>query len=153
MTDNIERAEDFLEHFGVKGMKWGVKKSEGGGTGFQGPAKSKPTKADILEARNNISSQARAAENKYYEKVGQTDARYAANKLKDPATAKAVRDKGYKKAMEQLDKDYGQIDKDPDAAIANKMTTGEKWATAATLTLTGVAFAGYAAAVAGSMNR
>lgn len=43
---------DFLAHFGVKGMKWGVRKdTDGGGDRNAHGLKGKPSRAEILEGR------------------------------------------------------------------------------------------------------
>lgn len=73
MTDELERASDFLQHFGVKGMKWGVRREEetGGASGkseaeqtaqFKGvkddPKTTKQKAKGIIEGQSKLNAQA-----------------------------------------------------------------------------------------------
>ena len=49
--ENKPPLEDLIEHYGVKGMKWGHRKAGDGSSGSAPPAKRKPTATDIRNAR------------------------------------------------------------------------------------------------------
>lgn len=110
MTD----VDTFLEHYGVKGMKWGVRKKHesSGGSSSSKPAKTKVTSADIHQARYRQSLRAR----KYQESQGDFIVARTA-KGQDAA----------EKIMRAREKEYFT---NPDAKLAARSTTGEKVAAA-----------------------
>lgn len=127
-----EVTDDFLQHYGVQGMKWGKRngssKSGGGGTGKNG----KVTSGDIHLARRAQVARARnlsAAESKYY----------AATTNKGRAKAE--------KMMDKLEKDFYN---NPDAKISAKMTKSEKVGAAIVYGMAGAMVVSYAAAIAAS---
>lgn len=90
--------EDALEHYGVKGMRWGVRKS----------SSERVSTEQIKAAR--LKNDARLA------KIQQADIDYRL------ATTK----KGKKAAIDTIAKYGREINNDPDTRIASKMTKGEK---------------------------
>lgn len=56
-TANFEREYDELEHYGIKGMKWGVRKKHDSGSGSSStPAKPKPTMSADAKHASKIKS-------------------------------------------------------------------------------------------------
>ena len=99
--------DDFLEHHGVLGMKWGHHKAEGGSSGGSGGSgRTKPTNDEIKQAR--LRQQAR-----YNQQV---------RLYSEGVTAKS--EKGRQKAYDEINR-IGQ-ESLADKKIAKRATTGEK---------------------------
>jgi len=129
-SDFREVGEDFVAHYGKKGMHWGVRNSRpdiadaAGNPGLSKPKKVKPTSSDIKAARARQSIR----ERKYEESQGDY---MVARTNKGQAKAEKV--------MRKLEKDYflGK-----DAETANRMTKGEKITTGILLGVSGLILAG-----------
>lgn len=117
--------DDFLEHQGVKGMKWGKHKvkADQGGTGKNG----KITSGDIHLARFKQDARLR----KLQEAEGDF---FVARTAKGQDKAEKI--------MRKLEKSYFD---NPDAKMAARMTKGEKVITGLMLGLSAVAVAGIVA--------
>lgn len=102
--------EDFLAHYGVKGMKWGRRKAEGssdGGSSSSAKPK-KPSSADILEARKRH------------------NARVMDIYDQDAKAAYASTPEARKKATAKLRKMAREARASEDAKIGNKATAADK---------------------------
>lgn len=109
-----EKADEFLAHMGVVGMKWG--KHKAGGDSSSGSAKepkltSKEKDKAIADARDRQQVRATKLDVKAFQ------------------TYTATSKKAQVKANEAYDRAAKQILTNPDAATAAKMTSGEKVAT------------------------
>lgn len=107
MTQNNQEfatPEAALEHYGVKGMQWGVRKAQDSATSVK---RSKPTNTEIHDARANQASKQREI-NRQIDKT-------------NLSTGKAQE----KNAKKLSDMAYDML-KDPDRATALRLTTGEK---------------------------
>lgn len=97
---SLEELGAQLEHFGTKGMKWGVRKQQ-----------RKDRNQQIKGARRNVAN-----------RQAEIDAIVrSANKTKDPAQRAKLDKLATKKAKELFEH--------PDQLTASRMTTGEKWTT------------------------
>jgi len=126
-TDFKEVGENYLEHYGKMGMKWGHRNAASGATKTDKPKKVKVTTADIKSARARQS----VRERKYEESQGDFIVART-NKGRDRA----------EKVMRKHEKEYflGK-----DAKTADRMTRGEKIGTTLVLGITGLVFAGMVA--------
>lgn len=102
--------DDSLQHFGVKGMRWGIRKAEDSADGSSAkPKKStKPTNADIKSARERQKTRAREFEEASAEY-------YTSRTAKGEAAAERL----------MRNKEW-ELYNGPDRDIADRMTTGEK---------------------------
>jgi len=127
--------DEALEHYGVKGMKWGVRRSQAQldraagrkrTTVKERVAKSKAKTAETKDARARVASKERQL-NRQVDRVNLAEA-------------------GKKQADEYLKLEKMSVDflKDPDRSTALRLTTGEKAAMAAIAAVPGI---GTAAAV------
>lgn len=110
MTD----ADDFLAHYGIKGMKWGHHKSQTTTSGEPKQSRRQRRAANnsaIREARSRQSGRARAYEEAQAEF-------FVARTNKGQAKAEEI--------MRRMEKDFFTH---PDATTAAKLTSGEKLAT------------------------
>lgn len=132
-NQNGASREEAIEHYGIKGMKWGVRRTD-----------------EQLARANRRSKGSLKRESKYLDKSAKVAAKganknYAPNrtrKIKE-ARARAARDKmavnkaaleyslattnkGRKAAAKELEKSYDKYINSPDLDIGNKMTRGEK---------------------------
>jgi hypothetical protein len=110
---------DDLFHFGVKGMRWGVHRSEssgGGGGGSSTPSKHKPTTSEIKTARRSVRSQQQRIIDLQNDSVS--------------AGARAVFSKDARRELDSITKEYRDLTKklkdDPARAVAARTTRGEK---------------------------
>lgn len=105
MTEQVMTTEefvgDFLEHYGVKGMRWGQRKARN---------------ADIKSARRRIHRQT----GKDWDKLGKLE-----DKALNAKTA-AARDAATRKLTAEEQRQSIAHLKNPDRATAMRMTTGEK---------------------------
>lgn len=101
--NEFDTPADALEHFGVKGMKWGRRKA-------------KPTATEIRDARALTAGRER-------------EIRRATDQL-NLAVAKSPNSKETKKVAKELAQLHVDYLKNPDRATAWRMTTGEKLASA-----------------------
>jgi hypothetical protein len=111
MDDKPPLDEDLLIHFGVKGMRWGHRKSSsdsGSGAPPKKPVKKKITSETIREARATH------------------HARMTQLVLADQKVRLATTKKGKDAALKIVEKYAKQMANSDDARIANKMTRGEK---------------------------
>jgi hypothetical protein len=116
--------DDFLAHYGVKGMKWGKRKA-----------------ARLERNREILSARGRQVERE--DKYEQSVVDYFNAKTRS-GKAKAER------AMAENEK---KLINSPDAAMAAKLTSGEKWANGAAWASAGIATATYAALIVTSNKR
>lgn len=143
MSDTIGDGsyEDYLAHYGVKGMRWGKRgagrqaqrnepnsvrstlKAVGGGGKPDGKRPAKATKDEIMAAR--------ARQNERYNKVVNAEHRYYASKT----------ERGRKLAMTNYKKLENELINNDDIGIARQRTKGEKLSQAAMLTIGTVAVA------------
>jgi len=108
MTD-IMTPEEFIEHHGVMGMKWGVHKKEGSSSaGGKIASKKKITSGDIYNARSKTASRQRALN----QQVDKTN-------LAHPGKAQA-------REAKKLNEMSLEFLKNPDRATAQRLTVGEK---------------------------
>jgi len=154
MTDfdaNVDKTNEFLAHYGVPGMKWGKHKAEGSSS-----SERLQKKQNILSARDRLEKAAGKADERYasghLNNQNKLEASRAAAKDKrrdatanasskddvkaakseyktDMKQAKQDYKNGFRKVEATFQKDYAKILDHPDVETANKMTTGEKWAT------------------------
>lgn len=104
MEIEVEDPEEFLAHYGVKGMKWGVRRKRGA----DGRVSGKEVKAARKELRN-VGKAARGAKK-------------ASRKAKTPEERKAAADKYKKEVNEKIrSKEFKKT-----WETANQMTRGEK---------------------------
>lgn len=117
MSDPVD---NFLAHYGIKGMKWGVRRRRSEGGEASGPSRKEQRSQrnrEIMEARSRQAARQRKFQEAQAEFV-------VARTRKGEARAE--------KLMREMEKAYFT---NPDAQTAARMTTGEKWAAA-------IAFAG-----------
>jgi hypothetical protein len=136
MQTNIE-ADEFLAHFGVKGMKWGkhTAGASGGGGGGGIGAKVGAAKAGVKKAYENRSTTAEIKTARANDKAALKDQKAAKKEIRkagNPADKAKAKEAFEKVKSERLNSDNFRI--------ASKLTTGEK---VAAVVLTGNA--GYAA--------
>jgi hypothetical protein len=103
---NFDRVDNYLEHFGKKGMKWGKRTapSSSGEPKLKGRARSKA----IIEARINTANKSREA-----------------MLLEDRAVVSKTR-KEADYFQKKADKKYATIEKTSEYQLAQKSTRGEK---------------------------
>jgi hypothetical protein len=143
MTDTVDsylahlglEVGDELKHYGKKGMKWGVRNDDSGGSSGPSRVERKAAKKAAKEAANQeiIDARVRQAER--------------ANDLEKQAfrTYSANGEKAAKAALNKYARMEVELLTNPDAATSQKMTSGEKiangvnWAVLGTLTAAAVA--------------
>lgn len=113
-----QEVDTFLEHFGVKGMRWGVRRGDSGDSSSASkPKKAKVTSRDIKDARKRQDDRLRDFQ----------------EKSADYYTSRSS--KGEALAERKMRNAEWDLYNNPDAKTANRFTTGEKWATAAIIGL------------------
>lgn len=110
---------DELFHYGVKGMRWGVHRSEssgGGGGGSSTPSKHKPTTSEIKTARRSVRSQQQRIIDLQNDSIS--------------AGARAVFSKDARRELDAITTEYRELSRklkdDPARAVAARTTRGEK---------------------------
>lgn len=131
-TSNLER-EQALAHFGVPGMKWGVRRSNSSdGTNSNPKKPPKPTTAEIKTARFNQAQRLRKTEEAHAELL--------------VARGRKQTEKAEKEFLRRV----SDLNNNPDFRTSQRMTTGEKVTTGILLGVLGVSLAGPAIALARS---
>lgn len=100
MSEQVMTTEEFLAHYGVKGMRWGHRKA-------------RPTSDDIHDARIRIAG-------KQQQLKKQTKAVKTAKK-----SGNASKQAAAEKKLQDMKTDFL---KNPDRVTASRLTKGEKWA-------------------------
>lgn len=104
-SDLSELGSDFLQHHGVKGMKWGVRK-DGKPRGYQGPSS---TKKKVKKAVSNVVDPDKRAKRK----LKKAKAKYERQRLNEQAS-------GYEKAAEESKKNSRENEKASDPSPSPK---------------------------------
>lgn len=115
--------EESLEHAGVKGMKWGVRKERGSDGRAPNPGNRKPTSQEILAARVRQNARLRKTEEAHAEFI-------VARGKKTTARAEKV----FLRRMSELNNN-------PDRKTSELMTKGEKIAAGISLGVAGLSMA------------
>ena len=126
--NNFNDVDTYLEHFGKKGMRWGVRKGPQEGSG--GGKAPKPTTAQIKEARRNQAIRAAEATVKLAKTTDQTTASrstLAARAKGNTADVRKIKEARKDIAVKKL-KAEATLAKHADAKIAATKTKSEKWA-------------------------
>lgn len=106
-----EQTDDFLEHYGVKGMRWGRRRTDAQLDAAKSKRKSsKPSSSDIKDARA-----------RQWNRLGQLD-------KAETAFFVSSTKKGKAEAQAMVTKLEAELYYGKDVATAAKMTKGEKWA-------------------------
>lgn len=123
-----EDVEDFLAHYGVKGMKWGKRKA----ARAEAKAARKQRNEDIMNARARVASRQAKLD------AALLDASYA--------QSPEIQKKANRLVTKYTSELVNNMD---DLKTSEKLTTGEKWASGLAIGLSAVAIAGYGAAAVG----
>jgi hypothetical protein len=111
-ANEAQRFSEELAHYGVKGMRWGVRKDRASSSGPSGPTRAQRRQArdaEILAARKTVQAyQVRSLRNEL-------------NFYKSLVTG------GRKEAFRILRRDAKEFANSPELKIAQRRTTGEKW--------------------------
>lgn len=133
--DNKADVDEFLAHYGVKGMRWGVRRRRSeGGSESAGPSRKErraKNNQEIEEARSRQAARQRAYQTAQAEFM-------VARTRKGEAHAESI--------MRQMEKEYYTH---PDAQTAARMTSGEKWTTGISMAGVLLSAVGLAATTAG----
>ena len=118
---NFDNLDNYLEHFGKKGMKWGKRSAPN--SSAEPKLKGRARNKAIIEARKNVYGKSREA-----------------SLLEDEAVvAKTKKEADY--FQKKADKKYADLAKDPEYQLAQKATRGEKVASGIFLASTGLSLA------------
>lgn len=117
-----DNGREYLEHYGVKGMRWGVRRSEAErAAARKGRQEKKAAKKADRKARNQGIKDARSRQQKRYEEWNEAEKDFY----------KSLFTGGRKEAYRNLEDKATNYNYNKDAYTAQKMTTGEKWAAGA----------------------
>lgn len=121
MTDIHEKPGTPQEilHYGVKGMQWGVRKNRSGTGKGKGLAQRNVDRHNARKSQNKKIKDARARQEKRLQEATKSELRL----YKSMVTG------GRKAAYREMRDAYDNVNYNKDAALANRMTSGEKVAT------------------------
>lgn len=115
--------DEIIEHFGVKGMKWGKRQP----TNREANEPKGPSKGQqIREARLRVHTKTTEAEGKLFAGAAAVNKKYDMT----VAQAKATRNKGADAVGRNFNKKIKDIEESEDGKLAAQTTAGEKAATA-----------------------
>lgn len=136
-------ADDFLEHFGKKGMKWGQRKAEGSGASGGSPSNRSLNKASRANDRATAKSDAKKFNKEWDDEIDAARSRTKSGENKQALKAAKVQYKadklvvGSREAKKALNAVREQ--KSTDAAVAQLSKTGKETVVATISAVAGIA--------------